>query len=597
MAFRLSNLKIRDQILLLTVPPLFALLTAVGLLFYGYWLVAQTTNSVEKAQESVVRTETLLRHATEMRMGIRNYLLTGQPSSFLTDYHLSARSVADDLAALRALESPYPSKIAALEAIQAEIARWKQQWVAPLLEGGAESKARAKMAGEKEENRQFRMVRDSLLQLLRQEQKATEGRIAGAERMMHGALALGVLVSLLFGGMLFVLARIVGRMIEHPVQQLIDASERVTRGDFHSRLPLEVQNEFGTLAGSFLHMTQALRHEGEELSALKRFSEAVTQCTSENEVYDHILHSLQERFHPSQVIIFRLRPEEDLLEAVATLVPLPKELRDWPVMEGKHSCKAVRMGRPFRVNDVTLEPLCPGKFALPGEGSYYCGPLIAGGIIIGAVRLEGARDFWTPERESLLESYLSGAASVLSNLRLLQTMREQANIDPLTGLYNRRFCEDYARKLMAMARRKDTPLGFIMMDLDHFKSFNDIYGHEVGDRILRHFAKTVTQAMRETNLTARIGGEEFVVLLPDTGPKACQMVAERIRKAVAHMTVPSGTDKPLPQITVSLGVAVYPSHGTSLEEVLQASDRALYESKRGGRNRTTLYVEETETAG
>jgi diguanylate cyclase (GGDEF)-like protein len=386
------------------------------------------------------------------------------------------------------------------------------------------------------------------------------------------------------------------RSITRPVRQLIEASQRVSRGDFQPPLPLAADNELGALAGSFQHMTQALRRESEDLSALKRFSEAVTQCTSENEVYDHVLHSLQERFHPSQGIIFKLRPEEDQLEAVATLEPLPEALRAWPVMEGKDSCKAVRMGRPFRVNDVTQEPLCPGKFSLPREGSYYCGPLIAGGIIIGAVRLEGLREFWTPERESLLESYLSGAASVLSNLHLLQTMREQANIDPLTALYNRRFCEDYARKMMAMARRKEMPLGLIMMDLDHFKSFNDLYGHEVGDRILRHFAKTVTHSMRETNLTARFGGEEFVVLLPDTGAAACHLVAERIRKAVAHMTVPSGTDKPLPQITVSLGVAVYPDHGTSLDELLQASDRALYESKRAGRNRTTIFAAETEAA-
>jgi len=134
------------------------------------------------------------------------------------------------------------------------------------------------------------------------------------------------------------------------------------------------------------------------------------------------------------------------------------------------------------------------------------------------------------------------------------------------------------------------------MDLDHFKRFNDEYGHEVGDRILRQFAKTITAAMRETNLAARFGGEEFVILLPDTGAKACLVVAERIRQAVARMLVPPGTDKPL-QLTVSLGIAVYPDHGQTLEEVLNACDKALYESKRSGRNRTTLYAEQPEPAG
>jgi diguanylate cyclase (GGDEF)-like protein len=254
------------------------------------------------------------------------------------------------------------------------------------------------------------------------------------------------------------------------------------------------------------------------------------------------------------------------------------------------------MGRPFSVNDIGLEPLCPSNFAPPSEGSYYCSPLIAGGIIIGAVRLEAVKNFWTPSRQSVVESYLSSAASALSNLRLLDTMKQQANVDALTGLYNRRFLEDYARKLIAMARRKDQPLGFIMLDLDHFKAANDIFGHEVGDRILRHFAQTITGAMRETNLAARFGGEEFLVLLPDTNANSCLLVAERIRKAVSRMVVPSGTDKPLPQVTVSLGIAVYPDHGRTLEEVLQAADKALYESKRAGRNRSTLYAEQVEPA-
>jgi diguanylate cyclase (GGDEF)-like protein len=411
---------------------------------------------------------------------------------------------------------------------------------------------------------------------------------------MRRMVVFGVSIAAGLAVLLLLLTRVVTQFISRPVLQLIDASERVSRGEFQPALPPPAHNEFGVLFQSFAHMTTALRNEREEIAALNRFSEAVTQCTSEREVHDHLLHWLKERFRPRQVMIFKLNPNENFLEVAASLAPLPEGLRAWPVIEEPHNCKAVRSGRQFRVNDVTAEPLCPSRFALPAEGSYYCGPLIAGGIIIGAVRLEGLRGFWTPERERLVESYLSGAASALSNLRLLESMKQQANIDVLTGLYNRRFLEDYAGKLLAMARRREQPVSVIMMDLDHFKSFNDVYGHEVGDRILREFAKTVTLAMRETNLAARFGGEEFVVLLPDTGPKACLTVAERIRQAVMRMLVPSGTDQPLRKITVSLGIAVFPEHGQSFEEILLASDKALYESKHAGRNRATLYAPQEE---
>ena len=147
-----------------------------------------------------------------------------------------------------------------------------------------------------------------------------------------------------------------------------------------------------------------------------------------------------------------------------------------------------------------------------------------------------------------------------------------------------------------MARRKSQPLGVIMMDLDHFKEFNDVYGHETGDRILKHFAKTASHAIREANLAARYGGEEFVVILPETDAQSCLKVAERIRLAVERSVIPSGSEKPLPPLTVSLGIAIYPEHGQGLEEVLQAADKALYESKRAGRNRATLYVPQEEPA-
>jgi len=322
---------------------------------------------------------------------------------------------------------------------------------------------------------------------------------------------------------------------------------------------------------------------------LNRFSLAMTQCKEEEEVHAHLVKTLKEQFQPQQIVIFNFNQIDRVLEAAATLEPIPVEAASWPAIDDPQNCKAIRTGRHFVVNDVTKEPPCPSHFLLPSEGSYYCGPLLAGGSTLGSVRMEAAKDVWTSKRLQLLESYLSGAASALSSLRSQEAMQKQANQDVLTGLYNRRFLEGYAQKQLAQSKRRERPLSLIMMDLDHFKNFNDLYGHEIGDRILRHFAKTITTSMRDTNVAARYGGEEFVVVLPDTDAKNCLLVAERIRKAVMRMIVPSKTEDPLPQVTVSLGVSAYPEHGSTFEELIQASDKALYESKRAGRNRTTVY--------
>jgi diguanylate cyclase (GGDEF)-like protein len=596
MGIWVRDLKIRQQVQLVTLGPLFALLCAIAVLFYAYWMAQLSDRAVRRSEESVAGSEQLLRRITDMYTSVRAYLLLRDPA-LLAPYDQESPAVQEQLALLRDLESDSPSQVAAIDDLQKEIRNWQTEWARPTINrvrrGDIGDAGAAVADGEK------RMValRSRVQDLLQSDKLENDDITTRTHLAMRHMLELGVGLSILVGVALLFLTGVVTRMITRPVEQLIEASERVTRGDFQLSLPPPAHNEFGVLSQSFAHMTTALRNEREELGALNKFSEAVTQCTSEVEVYDHILHSLKERFHPQQVIIFILKSTENFLEAAASLVPLAENVRAWPVIEEPHNCKAVRMGRPFRVNDVSIEPLCPANFVPPASGSYFCGPLIAGGIIIGAVRLEGLKDYWTPERVSLLEGYLSGAATALSNLRLLQTMKQQANVDELTGIYNRRFLEDYARKLLAMASRKSTSVSLIMMDLDHFKSFNDLHGHEIGDRILRHFAKTISLTMRETNLAARYGGEEFVVLLPDTNAKACMLVAERIRRAVERMIVPSGTDKPLPKITVSLGIAVYPEHGRSLEELLSASDKALYESKRLGRNRVTVYAEQAEPAG
>src|SRR5579859_522854 len=595
MIISVRNLKIRQQILLLTLPVVFVLLSAIAIFLNTFWMARRMDLAARTSLERIGHGESLLRHLEEAQIALRRYLLTSQPE-YLTTYATTERELFMDLEMLRSLTPSDSARQAEVEAIRDGITSWRNEWAAPSIDKIRRGKSPATTQFLNEGETRIDSIRSLVLKLLNENNVESLARARDAERLMGLMMEGGVGLGLLVAAILLFLTSAVSRLIARPVQELIDASERVGRGDFHAISPSAADNEFGVLSRSFSRMTIALRQEREDLAALNRFSEAVTQCTTEAEVYDQLLHSLRERFNPRQVIIFKLNAVENFLEAATSLTPLPENLRAWPVIDEPHNCKAVRTGRRFRVNNVTQEPLCPAKFATPTEGSYYCGPLIAGGILIGAVRLEGLINFWTPERESLLENYLSGAASALSNLRLLGTMKQQANVDELTGFYNRRFLEDYARKVIAMGSRKGTPLGLIMMDLDHFKSFNDTFGHEVGDRILRQFAKSVTQAMRETNLAARYGGEEFVVVLPDTDLPAAERVAERIRQAVEKMVVPSGTDKPLPQVTVSLGIAMYPEHGKTLEELLKASDKALYESKHAGRNRATVYVGETEAA-
>ncbi len=596
MAFSIRNLKIRDQILLVTLPPLFVLLCSVGLAFYAYASVINSERAELRSKERVILNESFLLHATEASMAVRGYLLARQ-NNVLVPYDKAVADGLADLNALDDLEVADPGQLQDVSRMRAEFDALRNLWAVPAIEiarAGGDYNAAATMA---EGEQRLTAIRTEAFKLRKDTEGKNVSEMKGAEKVVRRMLVVGISLAVVLAGILIFLTEVVTRLIVAPVLQIIRASEQVGRGDFAPVLPPMVDNEFGVLSRSFSEMTSALRRERAEIASLNRFSEAVTQCTSEIEVYDLLLHCMRERFQPGQAIIFKLRREENFLEAAATLVPLPKEGGDRPVIEEPHDCKALRTGRPFVMDDVRLEPPCPSKFFLPTEGNYYCGPLIASGIIIGSVRIEGARDPWTPDRQRLLESYLSGAASALSNLSLLGRMKQQANIDSLTGLFNRRFLVDYSRKVLAIARRRSHPVGVIMLDLDHFKSFNDVFGHEMGDRILRQFAKTVTASMRETNLAARYGGEEFVVILPDTSVQSCFLVAERIRKAVLTMVVPSNNEKPLPQLTVSMGVAAFPEHGKSLEEVIHAADKALYESKRGGRNRVTAAAGRDVAAG
>ena len=182
------------------------------------------------------------------------------------------------------------------------------------------------------------------------------------------------------------------------------------------------------------------------------------------------------------------------------------------------------------------------------------------------------------------------ARQVMVQLELgLQTMR-----DSLTGLYNRRPLEESLHREIARAARRSDPIGVMAIDIDHFKSINDSFGHETGDAVLRAIGAELLECVREDDIACRAGGEEFVVILPGMGKAGLLQRAEMLRRTVERTPIPAGPETV--RLTVSIGVSVFPDHGSTEGELLRAADLALYQAKAAGRNRVVFRDIKTGTA-
>ena len=178
----------------------------------------------------------------------------------------------------------------------------------------------------------------------------------------------------------------------------------------------------------------------------------------------------------------------------------------------------------------------------------------------------------------------------LIEIGLLQSqLREQAIHDPLTDLFNRRYMDETLDRELSRAEREEYPLCIVMMDIDHFKDVNDIYGHEAGDIVLRSLADTVTLHSRHGDFACRYGGEEFVLVMPNISIQTATERAMELHQTIEGLNIPYGVFSL--SLTISMGIACYPEHGNTKEEILRMADRALYQAKHTGRNQVSVYQE------
>jgi diguanylate cyclase (GGDEF)-like protein/PAS domain S-box-containing protein len=231
--------------------------------------------------------------------------------------------------------------------------------------------------------------------------------------------------------------------------------------------------------------------------------------------------------------------------------------------------------------------------AVPAEDGWQllCAPLQSRGNGVGVLAQLRATPFWQGEavtdakQEQMLRAMADHTALALNNLSLREQLREQSLSDPLTGLYNRRYLYQHMDRLVAAWARTGQSFGLILIDIDYFKSFNDRFGHDVGDEVLVSLAGMLQSQVRRSDVACRLGGEEFVVLLAGAELKQALARAEAVRTAASAIRVHGAGDS---VVTISAGVALFPEHGEEVYSLLRAADRALYESKREGRDRVTL---------
>ena len=311
------------------------------------------------------------------------------------------------------------------------------------------------------------------------------------------------------------------------------------------------------------------------------FADTLQVANDEEEAHQLLRLYLERALTATTAVVLNRNNSADRLEAVTPLPdgsPLAETLRG----ARPRSCLAVRSGRTHREDPARSVLLgCPVCASCPGASS--CVPLTVGGEVIGSVLLNRPTPYAEAEEERIHES-VGQAAPVLANLRNLAIAEIRAATDSLTGLPNQRAAADTLKRMFAQATATGSPLALLFLDLDHFKQINDQRGHAVGDQVLANVGAVLRNVLRSRDFAARNGGEEFAILLPDTEIASALAIAERIRAAIAEISLP-GIDV---SVTISIGVSGFPDHASTLDRLERLADAALYLAKRLGRNRVEL---------
>jgi diguanylate cyclase (GGDEF)-like protein len=443
--------------------------------------------------------------------------------------------------------------------------------------------------------------------------------------------ALTILVALLVGFLVFY--RLISR-ISQPVDDVISATLAISEGNLDYRLHEERSGEFKHLANSFNRMMSSLstvyddrirqEHEltvvqeelryktllesknieienynkelaeqNKELSVLLQITQEMSTTLELSALFDKILNALKDLIDCQIVILLMYNPGSEVLEVSHTLGIDKQALTDvtFKLTEGI-SGESARTRMTTYVPDLKVDKrYLSYKKSLTVFGSMLSIPLITHDNLCGVLNLHKDKiENFDQDEIALSQAVASQAAIAIENAKLYELATELSITDELTGLANRRHFHDILNREFTLTQRYSSSLSLIMIDIDHFKKYNDCHGHLQGDVVLKKVATTLLHNTRGIDLACRFGGEEFVILLPKTTTTGALIAAEKLRSVIETETFAGESEsQPEGRLTLSLGVASYPDDTSDIHHLLELADQALYMAKQQGRNRVVSF--------
>lgn len=433
--------------------------------------------------------------------------------------------------------------------------------------------------------------------------KASDSRLAWLKNLaMVGGPVLSALIILI--------SFLIARGIRHPLRIIQNAMTALGRGEQDKHITVSMgSREYARLARGYnamvdqidaavadqarsqrdlqvanaqlQHSSDTLRNHGAVIELLGGMAHRMQSARTDEELAQIIRVFVPRVLPGTPGVLYAHNNSRNLLVPIASWGDLQLE----PEGFAPDECWALRRGQSHFVEEPGSDIVC--KHVGDEQRRYHCEPLLASSEVIGTLYLEGLIDTESRFRLTVLSENI---ASALVNHRLQRGLREQTIRDPLTGLFNRRYMEETLTVEIARARRSKLPLSLVMCDVDHFKRFNDEFGHDAGDVVLKAVANELRNRFRDGDVVCRYGGEEFTIIAPGSTAEALAARVEVVRQAITEISLRHG-DRTLGSTSMSFGIATWmPNMDKDGSMLIQVADAALYRAKREGRNRAVIEI-------